>query len=248
MEPEELFDIWAPFDSTWSKWAKPGIFTVSGEMSAQASSAELPDLYTWHSGMGETAAIINLPGVDAVKYGLALAERGFQPVPLFNYIDGPHAILNVRPIKSALLEGAEKLRTENIRLDAPPAFLLDSKRMEGAASPGVFDNRWVVFPQDFPSGTFLLSHGIKRVILVQQSSLIDRDLGQVLGLWKRSGIEILMMNRESSEPRIPEDLRKINRINFARAAFGALLIASLGLRRSNAGGFGSFIPIPERGG
>ena len=41
---------------------------------------------------------------------------------------------------------------------APPAFLLDSDRMKAPApDPGRFDNRWLVFPQDFPSAAFLRS-------------------------------------------------------------------------------------------
>ncbi len=248
MGPEELFDIWAPDDSIWSKWAKPAIFTVSLGGISLGGPFEKADLYTWRSGMGQTAAIINLPGVDSVKYGLALAEQGFRPVPLFNSIDGSGAILSVAPVRAALEEGAENLRLANIRPDAPPAFLLDSLRMEGSARPGAFDNRWVVFPQDFPSSTFLLAHGIKRVILVQRNNVIDRDLAQVLGLWKRAGLEILVMNGELAEPDVPQNLRKINRFDFARVAFGVLLISSLHLRRSNAGGFGSYIPAPERGG
>jgi hypothetical protein len=248
MQPEEAYEIWAPFDSIWSKWAKPGIFTCPTYIAAeQVNLSDLPDLYNWHSSLGDTLVIINLPGVETIKYGLALANQGYRPVPLFNSIDGPGAVLNVRAIKSGLMEGAEMLRTMNISLNAPPAFLLDSKRMEGHPTQGDFDNRWVVFPQDFPSSTFLLAHGIKRVILVQLSSSIDRDLGQVLAFWKRSGIEIMLMNRDGEwTPRVADNLKPINRFNFARAAFGAFLIVSLGLRRSNAGGFGSIIPSADR--
>jgi hypothetical protein len=247
MQPEELFDIWAPYDSTWSKWAKPAIFTVPVVPRAEENLSEPSDLYIPHSGLGETAVIVNLPGVESIKYGLALAEQGFQPVPLYNSTNGHSPAINVEPIVSALMNGAMTLSTRNIRPDAPPAFLLDSNRMKGSPQEGDFDNRWVVFPQDFPSGTFLLAHGIKRVMLIQQSSSIDRDLGQVLAFWKRSGIEILLVDGLSgSHP--PENLKKISRFNFARAAFGALLIASLGLRRGNAGGFGSRVPVSQRWG
>ena len=191
--------------------------------------------------------IVNLPGVEGIKYGLALAQLGYRPVPLFNSIDGPGAVINVREIKAGLENGAEHLRSNIVGMKAPPAFLLDSNRMAPHPKQGDFDNRWVVFPQDFPSGTFLLSQGIKRVILVQVSSSIDRDLGQVLSFWKRSGIEILMMNGQGDwTPHAAENLKPIRRLNFARAAFGAILIVSLGLRRNNAGGFGSIIPTPDR--
>lgn len=248
MYPEEAYEIWAPFDAIWSKWAKPGIFvckTYNAPRHVILSS--LPDLYSWHSGLGDTAVIVNLSGFESIMYGLALAELGYRPVPIFNSIDGPSAIFDACSIKHALLEGAEKLKMTNISLNAPPAFLLDSNRMNGRPKEGDFDNRWVVFPQDFPSSIFLLSHGIKRVILVQIPGAIDRDLGQVLAFWKRSRIEILMMKVEGEfSPHAAENLKPISRFNFARAAFGAFLIVSLGLRRSNAGGFGSIVPSADR--
>jgi hypothetical protein len=248
MYPEEAYEIWAPFDAIWSKWAKPGIFVCKSYAAPlPVNLSDLPDLYTWHSGLGDTAVIVNLPGVESIKYGLALAQQGYRPVPLFNSIDGPGAVFDVRTIKYALSDGAEKLHMMNISLNAPPAFLLDSKRMEGRAREGDFDNRWVVFPQDFPSAIFLLSHGIKRVILVQLYVSIDRDLGQVLAFWKRSGIEILIMKVDGEfSPHTAENIKPISRLNFARAAFGAFLIVSLGLRRSNSGGFGSIIPSADR--
>jgi hypothetical protein len=135
-----------------------------------------------------------------------------------------------------------------IRSDAPPVFLLDSTRLEGQAKPGMFDNRWAVFPQDFPSSTFLLAHGIKQVILVQAASLIDRDLGWVLGLWKRSGIDVLLLRQGLAEPHTLDTVRKINRFDFARAAFVAGLISNLDLHRNNAGGFGSIVPVQQSGG
>jgi hypothetical protein len=248
MYPEEAYEIWAPFDAIWSKWAKPGIFVCKSYAAPlPVNLSSLPDLYSWHSGLGDTAVIVNLPGVESIKYGLALAQLGYRPVPLINSIDGPGAIYDACTIKYALSDGAETLHNLNISLSAPPAFLLDSKRMEGHPKEGVFDNRWVVFPQDFPSAIFLLSHGIKRVILVQSSSAIDRDLGQVLSFWKRSKIEILMMKvEEEFSPHVAESIKPISRFNFARAAFGAFLIVSLGLRRSNSGGFGSIIPTADR--
>jgi len=248
MDAEELFDIWAPADSIWSKWAKPAIFTTSASDSRPVSAHPLIDLYSWRLGLGATAAIINLPGADAVIYGLSLAQQGFQPVPLFNSINGPAEVYNVSVVKSALTTGAETLRTLAIRPDAPPAFLLDSTRLDGQAKPGMFDNRWVVFPQDFPSSTYLLAHGIKQVILVQAASLIDRDLGWVLGLWKRAGLEVLLLQQGAATPHTLDTVRKINRFDFARAAFVAGLISTLDLHRNNAGGFGSIVPVPQSGG
>jgi hypothetical protein len=247
MNPAELFDIWAPYDSIWSKWAKPAIFTVQVTSPAEKHLSEPSDLYIPSPGLGETAVIVNLPGVESIEYGLALAEQGFQPVPVFNCTGGEKPLIDVRPIGLALVSGAEELSATNIPSGAPPAFLLDSDRRKGTPQEGNFDNRWVVFAQDFPSGTFLLAHGIKRVMLVQQSTSIDDDLGEVLAFWKRSGVEILLVG-DLSGPHPADHLKKISRFSLARAAFGATLIASLGLRRGNAGAFGASVPYPIRWG
>lgn len=248
MDAADLFDIWAPSNSIWAQWAKPVVFTVTLSNPARGALGRLPDLFAWRSGLGTTAIIVNLPGVDSIAYGLALAEQGFRPVPLFNSVNGPSAVYDVTGIKAALTTGAETLRTLRIGPEAPPAFLIDADRLKGNLRPGRFDNRWVVFPQDFPSGIYLQAHGIKRAILVQRERNIERDLAQVLGLWKRTGLEVLMTPQGSAAPQAPERLKEIRRFDLARAAFVAGLIASLSLHRNNAGGFGAILPVPERGG
>ena len=76
-------------------------------------------------------------------------------------------------------------------MEAPPAFLLDSRRFPRgkAASPGQFDNRWMVFPQDFPSGKLLLSRGLRRAVVVREGPLMD-DLAHVLRRWQEAGVRI----------------------------------------------------------
>lgn len=248
MDAADLFDIWAPSDSHWAQWAKPVVFTVPDTNPARGAIGQRPDLFAWRSGLGTTALIVNLSGVDSVAYGLALAEQGFRPVPLFNSVSGPSAVYDVTAIKAALTNGAEILRTLRIGPEAPPAFLIDADRLQGNLRPGRFDNRWVVFPQDFPSGIYLQAHGISRAILVQRESYIERDLAQVLGLWKRAGVEVLMTKSGSTAPHAPERLEEIRRFDLARAAFVAGLMARLALHRNNAGGFGAILPVPERGG
>jgi hypothetical protein len=262
MDRKQIFEIWAPEDSVWSPWVKPVLFAA--EISSYTFSGvspekqpELPDLSAWRTGMGGTALVVEFPGVESVSAGLVLAAAGFRPVPLFNAARGPNSVIAVEPITLALMDGAGQLAAIHLPPNAPPAFLIDSERLKGTPKEGMFDNRWVVFPQDFPSGVFLQANGIRRVAVLQQSdshSLVDQtiglvsslkleeDLAQVLALWKRSGIEILSGKVESFGQAASVELRPISRFDLARVAFAATLVASLGLKRNSAGGFGFTIP------
>ena len=53
--------------------------------------------------------------------------------------------------------------------------------------PGTFDNRWVVFPQDFPSAAFLRSRGVAEVLLIQAGAQPQEDLAHVLLRWQQGG-------------------------------------------------------------
>jgi hypothetical protein len=78
---------------------------------------------------------VDLPGAEAVAMGVALAGHGFRPVPLFNGTSGPHEVIEVYPIVRALAAWARTMQTQRLLPDAPPAFLLDSRRTELPALP-----------------------------------------------------------------------------------------------------------------
>jgi len=244
MYPQEVFDIWAPQDSIWSRWAKPVLLIAKMEqVPEQELRQKVEALTAWPSAFGDTALIVNLPGIDSVMYGLALARRGFRPVPLFNATPGPSEYLWTGPITAALVTGAEILQGIRLAPDAPPAFLLDLNRMKGRPTPGQFDNRWVVFPQDLPSATFLKSRGIKNIVVIQPEALsLGEDLSQVLSLWKRNGLDIRASGETAQERMDPKGLKSVSRFNLARTAFAVWMISSLGLRRNNVGGFGAIVP------
>ena len=125
--------------------------------------------------------------------------------------------------------------------DAPPAFLLDSMRLSGTkpVDVGMFDNRWMVFPQDFPSASFLLSHGIQRVFLVQKDRVEPQDdLAHSLLRWQEGGIAVLSKNLTDGTPFSQITVKRPSRYK----AIWYRALAQVGLRRSSAGGFGSYIP------
>ena len=78
-------------------------------------------------------------------------------------------MVDVWPTVAALVTGAAPLGNAAVPADAPPAFLLDADRRTGrvVVTPGVFDNRSVSLPTDFPSAGRLRAGGVTRVVLVR---------------------------------------------------------------------------------
>jgi hypothetical protein len=255
MNPSELYKLWAPEGAIWSNWAKPVLFAekiLAGEEPPQATQwlslntswAPAPD-----SG---SAIVLDLPGAEAVWLGMALSQRGFRPVPLYNGARGPalsefSALISVDAIILALHQVTDALATLQLAADAPPVFLLDAERIAGGtfAGPGRFDNRWCVFPQDFPSANFLLSRNIRSVVLVQKASATPRrDLAHVLLQWQEAGIKILGCGEDDTTTPTPIAVERPD--NFRSLWYRALVLA--GLRRNSTGGFGAVIPEPSSGG
>jgi len=247
MNSTELYTLWAPDACIWSRWAKPVLFA---DRPLEATFWGHPDWrgmnVNWSPGAASGSAIIlDLPEDEAVRLGMALALRGFRPVPLYNGASGSAAVVNVNRIIGALHETAEELAKLPIPETAPPVFLLDANRSGGGAfvSPGRFDNRWAVFPQDFPSANFLLARGIRSVVLGQVTSGgPQRDLAHVLLRWQEAGIQILACDVQREAP--PSPIRVTRPGNFRMLWYRAMVIA--GLRRNSAGGFGAIIPEPSQ--
>jgi hypothetical protein len=238
---EDLFAIWAPDGARWTEWAKPAAFLLpvmpdAVDLPAPGSVPGLPEAWT------DTAVVVDLPGAEAVDVGMALARRGYRPVPLFNATFGPNAVIDVDLITRALVGHAGTLRQIPIAADALPVFLLDSRRRHntvGAATPGWYDNRWVVLPQDFPSGTLLRSRGIDDVtLLMREEAAPAEDLAHVLLRWQKAGIRLRVVDLATG--RIEDNAQVREPSLFRRAWYVA--IALFGLRRSNVGGFGSMVP------
>lgn len=191
---------------------------------------------------GRTALVVDLPGAEAVRAGLELARRGYRPVPLFNTSVGTSSVIDAGSIARALVTGAEELRELSLPSDAPPAFLLDSERARPLVKPepGRYDNRWIVFPQDFPSANYLQAAGIGEVLLVQREPAPPADdLAHVLLRWQQGGVQILATDAKTRDR--PRGLTISPPSRFRRAWYRAM--ALIGFRRNDAGGFGAMIPL-----
>ncbi|HOW67765.1 MAG TPA: hypothetical protein P5186_28990 [Candidatus Paceibacterota bacterium] len=250
MTPLDLFELWAPRQSLWARWAKPALFAeLPPGLAPSNQPIDVPKLDVQNDA--QTAIVVDLPGIEAVRIGIALARDGYQTVPLFNAAVGPSAVLsavsliNMQPLVQMLADSAPVLSSLTLPPEAPPAFLLDSRRQspETTIVPGKFDNRWLVFPQDFPSAAFLKTHQIQQVIVFQSAPVPAADLSHVLLRWQETGIGVFVYNPAGNQQ--PQLVRVQPPSRFKSLCYTTL--AAMGLRRNSAGGFGSMIPQPSSG-
>jgi len=250
MPPEDIFEIWAPPGGAWSAWAKPVLFAQLPESTPDAGSSDKAgadlDVPWAPAADGRTILVLDLPGAESVRTGLALAGRGYRPVPLFNACTGPDEVIPQGAIQQALRSGAPDLRARSLPLDAPPAFLLDQLRLAPMRPirPGAFDNRWQVYPDDFPAAEVLRARGYAQVVLVQRGlGQPQDDLRAVLSLWQEHRLTLMVKGTDTPAPPAPLSLR---RPSWLRRLWHELL-ASLGVRRSPVRGFGYVVPEPTHG-
>lgn len=250
MTEQQIFDLWAPLESLWSNWAKPVLFAQLEH--AYPSRASLPvepsNLSVPPADLTRPLAlVIDLPASLSALAGLQLARQGFRPVPLFNTSHGFNGVVPVQDLLTALRFGADTLQTASLSPDAPPAFLIDSNRMRitGPVLPGKYDNRWLVFPQDFPSARFLKQQRIEGVVLIQEKpGQPASDLAHVLLRWQEAGIPILAGTCPGDAPPQSVTITK----PFRYRALWYHFLAVIGLHRNSAGGFGAVIPETSQGG
>lgn len=238
----ETYKIWAPDNAVWTQWAKPVLFMRPP--AHERKELIVPTIDWIPQADYHTMMIADLPGEKGVEEGLAFARLGYRPVPLYNGVYGARAssmIVPVEDIVAALYKGADVLKAYNIQSDAPPVFLLDSNRMKGAGkTPGKYDNRWCVFPQDMPSASFLLKEQIQNIIVY--SDEIQNDLSHILRRYQEQGIKIHLYNgRESLK-----EIAVVKPSHFKSLSYRFQVI--MGLVRNASGGFGGKVPEATQSG
>lgn len=247
MTREEIFACWAPPASPWSAWARPTLFVEARPLSDELIRERVfsPAPVDWAPAPSERAALVlDVPGPQAIRLGLSLAAAGYRPVPLFNgAASGFRECVRTDDFRDLLALYADDLAALRIRDDAPPVFLLDSRRLAGGRhpAPGSFDNRWVVFLQDFPSATRLSAHGIRRAVWITESpDAVCGDVLHVLRSWARDGLPVTrQVAEQTGEGPLPAGTFSLLRALWYR------LGAVAGLSRHNTGGFGAPVPLPE---
>ena len=124
---------------------------------------------------------------------MALAKKGFRPIPVFNGTleqAGARATVDNQSAGMALLQATEMLMSMKLADDAPPAFLADTNRLQRHVMvESLFDNSWDVYHQDLPSAEYLWQQGIRRVVLICNTPA--EDLKKILYPYRKRGMEIL---------------------------------------------------------
>lgn len=231
-----VYKEWAPEDVVWSPWVKPVLFSQAVFLTGK--QFDLPDPSWACDGDRSTLLIVDLPGELGVLEGLALAQMGYRPIPLYNGVYTPchyAMVVDVTKVVEGLYEGAGLLSSFALRSDALPAFLLDSNRMKSESNlAGKYDNRWCIFPQDMPSADFLLEQGIKQIYV--RTKFVQNDLSHILKRYQQKGIRIFHSNDDG----LLNEL-KIVRPSLFRSCYYRFQTI-FGLTRNAAGGFGGMVP------
>lgn len=253
MDNTTIFETWSNA-GPWTPWVKPMLFLGNmtdgnGERTAEpAPEVELPVV---PAAASREAIVLDLPGVQSVAVGLALAAQGYRPIPLFNACPAPRGLrqraltaVDVAPIARALAEGAAQLKSHVWRDDAPPIFLLDVNRsgLGHPIAPGTFDNRSVVFGSDFPSAHLLRRHGLRAARAIHHGKRpVGTDLLNALAHWRREGlpVEVCQPNGELIPTTWPSG-GFVREILFRLSAFFTF-------HRSVTGGYGGFVPESSGG-
>lgn len=258
-----LYKVWAPDDAEWTAWAKPVLFADAAlslteryndwtawvmrpmpfdDISfSNASTLKIPEVPVQLDF--RVMIIVDLPGQQSVEEALAFAGKGYRPVPLYNGTTGSGKMLvNVREVGEAILSGTDMLKNLSLPSDSPPVFMLDSSRMNGARTPGSYDNRWCVFPQDMPSAAYIKSKGIDKII-VRTEQNIQTDLERILYDYQKSGIALYVL-RDNTKP--PKELTVKKQSVIKEWAYRFKVV--IGLKRNATGGFGGKIPDPYESG
>ena len=199
MVGREIFNIWAPNSAKWIQWVRPVPFVAINEdfRTYDICDFTIPNI-TYSSELdSNTAIIVDLPDDEGIKEGIALAKIGFRPIPVYNGTEpqeGVMATVDNNVVEYGLIKGAAELRKLSIANDAPPAFLLDSNRMNRyKMNDSIFDNSWDIYPQDLPSAKYFLENNIDKIIVVGEK--FQKDLKKILYKFQKEGLKIFFVKR-----------------------------------------------------
>jgi hypothetical protein len=233
---EDVHRAWAPANDPWSAWVKPVLFANLDDEVTPAALDPAPDWlrrgvvdplratrpekgahpYRGDAHLADTTLVIDLPGAESTRVGVGSADFGFRPVPLYNAVPAPFALVELRPIMTVLVDASERIGA--LPPGRPPAFMLDADRASAEhlvddwtkpATVGLFDNRSVCNESDFPSAERLWQAGIRRAVLIQSGGERPAlDLEPILLGWQRYGIALWLKRSDAAVAAAPVTLRR----------------------------------------
>ncbi len=216
MKREDVHAAWAPEGGAWSSWVKPVLFgslpdDVEPDFELPEGVWPTAELLRPLGALTDVAAVVDLPQADGVWTGVALGAHGLRPIPLYNALPHEDGFVDLYPIREALVDACGRVAT--LSPGAPPAFLLDTlrlteRRLTGAKQP--YDNRSIVRATDFPSAASLLSHGLRRILLIQGTTKRHQlDLEPILLAWQSGGLELWRLVATNSQPAAPYQFSRL---------------------------------------
>jgi hypothetical protein len=240
----DAFEVWAPPGREWSQWAKPAPFVGASMDSAPSTGASAELKVGSIKSEPDLCVVLDLPGPEAVRLAVGLARNGIQPVPLINTTTGSGEAISMGEVLSELRRGAGELRAITLAQDALPAFVLDSRRDAPTyvPRPRTYDNRWMVFPQDFPSGNYMAARGIRRAVVITREPKLRDDLRHILRRWQDAGLKIYFETPGDGQK--PQEIT-VEKPSMFKHGWYRVLVA-MGFKKNAAGGFGGWIPEPSQ--
>lgn len=198
---KEIYKIYAPEGTKWIEWIRPVPFVAIDTYNRQPVNNWISRKPLFlEQYQKDTAIFVDLPGKESIELGIALANLGYRPIPIFNGTDeqlGSKATTDTYIIEKSLIVGAEKLKSIYLANNANPAFLLDSSRTNRyRANESIFDNSWDLYGQDIPSLEYFKQNGINKIIVVGNE--IQRDLRKIFFKFQDSGIEFFLTDSYST--------------------------------------------------
>lgn len=193
MRGKEIYKIYAPNGIKWTDWVRPVPFVAIDNYNRKPvvdwTDRKVIFLEKYQP---DTAIFIDLPGKESIELGIALADMGYRPIPIFNGTDeqqGSQATTNTYLIESCLINGSEKLKNIKLEDNANPAFLLDRDRTNRyRAKESIFDNSWDIYKQDLPTAEYFKQNSITKIIVVGDT--IQQDLKKIFLKFQEKEIEI----------------------------------------------------------
>lgn len=198
MTDKEMFRIWAPVGKRWTDWVRPVPFVQRSKSVKGYHAINKTAISAVNIEKNKNAAIIiDLPDVESIVEGIALAHMGYRPIPIYNGTfeqKGSRATVDNQAIRIGLAWGANELTQIEIDDEALPVFLIDSNRMNRyKMEEALFDNSWDVYPQDLPSADYLLKNGIQEILVV--GDVFSKDLKKILYSFQKKKIDIFFAKR-----------------------------------------------------
>lgn len=143
----------------------------------------------------ETAIMVDVPGRQTVALGAGLAEA-CHLITTFDNFPHPLGVAPSHETLAAMLYYASEIETKQrtVGQDAPPVFLLDSRRLENYTSADTqFDNRYLA---KIPSAEMLKELGVKSVLYITSDRTRQQeldDLNEDFVEYQKKGLSVAML-------------------------------------------------------